>query len=123
MTDELHIAYWMEIRARGCCSVQLIDGGIYNVSGIGHFIKEVKLGACGLLSIMGPQSSGKSTLLNSLFGTNFMEMDAFKGRTRDYNHISIITSHASFHNIQHNRLRRQLRQQLFPKRLFFLRYG
>ncbi|CAF2064500.1 unnamed protein product [Brassica napus] len=72
----------------GCCSVQLIDGdGIYNVSGIDHFIKEVKLGECGLsyavVSIMGPQSSGKkSTLLNSLFGTNFMEMDAFKGRSQ-----------------------------------------
>ncbi|CAN6935337.1 unnamed protein product [Brassica oleracea] len=66
---------------------RLIDGdGIYNVSGIDHFIKEVKLGECGLsyavVSIMGPQSSGKSTLLNSLFGTNFMEMDAFKGRSQ-----------------------------------------
>ncbi|CAN8235202.1 unnamed protein product [Cochlearia groenlandica] len=71
----------------GCCSVQLIDGdGIYNVSGIDHFIKDVKLGECGLsyavVSIMGPQSSGKSTLLNNLFGTNFMEMDAFKGRSQ-----------------------------------------
>ncbi|KAG0500779.1 hypothetical protein HPP92_000851 [Vanilla planifolia] len=31
---------------------------------------------------MGPQSSGKSTLVNKLFGTNFMEMDAFKGRSQ-----------------------------------------
>ncbi|KAL5579646.1 hypothetical protein UlMin_012088 [Ulmus minor] len=31
---------------------------------------------------MGPQSSGKSTLLNHLFGTNFREMDAFKGRSQ-----------------------------------------
>ncbi|KAG2321814.1 hypothetical protein Bca52824_015027 [Brassica carinata] len=84
-------------KSEGCCSVQLIDGdGIYNVSRIDHFIKEVKLGECGLsyavVSIMGPQSSesyrtfvvltGKSTLLNSLFGTNFMEMDAFKGRSQ-----------------------------------------
>ncbi|KAL0701604.1 hypothetical protein Bca4012_057726 [Brassica carinata] len=50
-------------KSEGCCSVQLIDGdGIYNVSGIDHFIKEVKLGECGLsyavVSIMGPQSSG-----------------------------------------------------------------
>ena len=97
-------------KSEGNCSVQLIDGdGTYNVSGIDHFIKEVKLGECGLsyavVSIMGPQSSGmhsfredallyysesfknsfcditgKSTLLNNLFGTNFMEMDAFKGR-------------------------------------------
>ncbi|XP_030526189.2 protein ROOT HAIR DEFECTIVE 3-like [Rhodamnia argentea] len=31
---------------------------------------------------MGPQSSGKSTLLNQLFGTNFREMDASQGRFR-----------------------------------------
>ncbi|XP_020274444.1 protein ROOT HAIR DEFECTIVE 3 homolog 2-like isoform X2 [Asparagus officinalis] len=31
---------------------------------------------------MGPQSSGKSTLLNHLFGTNFREMDALKGRNQ-----------------------------------------
>ncbi|KAL3720863.1 hypothetical protein ACJRO7_005637, partial [Eucalyptus globulus] len=31
---------------------------------------------------MGPQSSGKSTLLNHLFRTNFREMDAFKGRSQ-----------------------------------------
>ncbi|ONM33010.1 Protein ROOT HAIR DEFECTIVE 3 homolog 2 [Zea mays] len=31
---------------------------------------------------MGPQSSGKSTLLNQLFGTNFREMDAFRGRSQ-----------------------------------------
>jgi|APGre2960657444_1045066.scaffolds.fasta_scaffold25922_1 GTPase SAR1 family protein len=29
---------------------------------------------------MGPQSSGKSTLLNHLFGTKFVEMDAQSGR-------------------------------------------
>ncbi|EXC09146.1 hypothetical protein L484_005098 [Morus notabilis] len=70
-----------------CCSTQLIDGdGVFNVSGLDNFIKEVKLGECGLsyavVSIMGPQSSGKSTLLNHLFGTNFREMDAFKGRSQ-----------------------------------------
>ncbi|KAJ8774159.1 hypothetical protein K2173_009590 [Erythroxylum novogranatense] len=69
------------------CSTQLIDGdGEFNVSGIDHFIKAVKLGECGLsyavVSIMGPQSSGKSTLLNNLFRTNFREMDAFKGRSQ-----------------------------------------
>ncbi|CAN1168733.1 Protein ROOT HAIR DEFECTIVE 3 homolog 1 [Linum perenne] len=31
---------------------------------------------------MGPQSSGKSTLLNNLFRTNFREMDAFRGRSQ-----------------------------------------
>ncbi|KAK8559886.1 hypothetical protein V6N13_016619 [Hibiscus sabdariffa] len=70
-----------------CCSTQLIDGdGSFNVTGIDQFIKEVKLAECGLsyavVSIMGPQSSGKSTLLNNLFHTNFREMDAFKGRSQ-----------------------------------------
>ncbi|GAU48113.1 hypothetical protein TSUD_351190 [Trifolium subterraneum] len=70
-----------------CCSTQLIDGdGVFNASGIDKFMKEVKLGECGLsyavVSIMGPQSSGKSTLLNNLFSTNFREMDAFKGRSQ-----------------------------------------
>ncbi|XP_024972185.1 protein ROOT HAIR DEFECTIVE 3-like isoform X2 [Cynara cardunculus var. scolymus] len=41
---------------------------------------------CGLsyavVSIMGPQSSGKSTLLNHLFNTNFKEMDAYRGRSQ-----------------------------------------
>ncbi|KAK6911892.1 Sey1/RHD3-like, three-helix bundle domain [Dillenia turbinata] len=49
-------------------------------------MKEVKLAGCGLsyavVSIMGPQSSGKSTLLNHLFHTNFREMDAFRGRSQ-----------------------------------------
>lgn len=71
----------------GCCSTQLIDGdGTFNVTGLENFMKEVKLGECGLsyavVSIMGPQSSGKSTLLNHLFGTNFREMDAFRGRSQ-----------------------------------------
>ncbi|KAK9155118.1 hypothetical protein Sjap_002598 [Stephania japonica] len=69
------------------CSTQLIDGdGVFNVAGLESFSKTVKLGECGLsyavVSIMGPQSSGKSTLLNHLFGTNFREMDAFKGRSQ-----------------------------------------
>ncbi|XP_022846900.1 protein ROOT HAIR DEFECTIVE 3-like [Olea europaea var. sylvestris] len=68
-------------------STHLIDGdGTFNVSGIDNFMKEVKLSECGLsyavVSIMGPQSSGKSTLLNHLFRTNFREMDAFKGRSQ-----------------------------------------
>ncbi|KAL8118744.1 hypothetical protein AgCh_016307 [Apium graveolens] len=49
-------------------------------------MKEVKLSECGLsyavVSIMGPQSSGKSTLLNHLFHTNFREMDAYRGRSQ-----------------------------------------
>jgi hypothetical protein len=36
-----------------------------------------------MVAIMGPQSSGKSTLLNHLFGTKFREMDAmaYRGQT------------------------------------------
>ncbi|KVH94233.1 Root hair defective 3 GTP-binding, partial [Cynara cardunculus var. scolymus] len=68
-----------------CCSTHLIDGdGTFNAAGLDSFMKAVKLAECGLsyavVSIMGPQSSGKSTLLNHLFHTNFKEMDAFKGR-------------------------------------------
>ncbi|XP_020596643.1 protein ROOT HAIR DEFECTIVE 3-like isoform X2 [Phalaenopsis equestris] len=69
------------------CPTQLIDGdGVFSVSGIEEFAKAVKLSECGLsyavVSIMGPQSSGKSTLLNHLFHTKFREMDAFKGRSQ-----------------------------------------
>ncbi|KAJ4980824.1 hypothetical protein NE237_031661 [Protea cynaroides] len=70
-----------------CCSTQLIDGdGEFNVDGLDNFVKTVKLAECGLsyavVAIMGPQSSGKSTLLNHLFHTNFREMDAFRGRSQ-----------------------------------------
>ena len=55
-----------------CFSTQLIDGdGVVNVSGLDHFMKEVKLGECGLsyavVSIMGPQSTGMGFLLSSFF--------------------------------------------------------
>ncbi|KAF2323552.1 hypothetical protein GH714_036065 [Hevea brasiliensis] len=77
--------FWFTAKDEECCSTQLIDGdGAFNATGMEHFIKDVRLAECGLsyavVSIMGPQSSGKSTLLNHLFGTNFREMDAFKGR-------------------------------------------
>ncbi|ERN01546.1 protein ROOT HAIR DEFECTIVE 3 isoform X1 [Amborella trichopoda] len=70
-----------------CHSIELIDGeGAFNTSALEDFMKAVKMGERGLsyavVSIMGPQSSGKSTLLNHLFGTNFREMDAFKGRSQ-----------------------------------------
>ncbi|CAN6465056.1 unnamed protein product [Victoria cruziana] len=71
----------------GCHSTQLVDGdGAFNIHGINDFMKAMNFGELGLsyavVSIMGPQSSGKSTLLNNLFGTNFREMDAFKGRSQ-----------------------------------------
>ncbi|KAL3631994.1 hypothetical protein CASFOL_024978 [Castilleja foliolosa] len=81
-------AHWSHgNKSDSCCSTHLIDGdGTFNVAGIEKFMKEVRLAECGLsyavVAIMGPQSSGKSTLLNNLFGTNFREMDAFKGRSQ-----------------------------------------
>ncbi|KAE8734346.1 Protein ROOT HAIR DEFECTIVE 3-like protein 2 [Hibiscus syriacus] len=70
-----------------CCSTQLIDGdGEFNVAGLDNFIRTTKLSNCGLsyavVAILGPQSGGKSTLLNHLFRTNFREMDAFRGRSQ-----------------------------------------
>ncbi|KAK8961281.1 hypothetical protein KSP40_PGU011969 [Platanthera guangdongensis] len=80
-----------------CCETQLIDGdGNFNVSGLDHFVKTVRLGECGLsyvvVAIMGPSISGKSSLLNKLFQTNFREMDAFKGRTQTTKGIWIANS-------------------------------
>ncbi|XP_078148344.1 protein ROOT HAIR DEFECTIVE 3-like isoform X2 [Carex rostrata] len=64
------------------------------MEGLEQFIKEIRLADCGLsyavVSIMGPQSSGKSTLLNHLFKTNFREMDAFRGRGLDSGSCSVI---------------------------------
>ncbi|KAL6282849.1 hypothetical protein ACE6H2_013778 [Prunus campanulata] len=70
-----------------CCATQLIyRDGEFNSSGLDRFVKEVKLAECGLsyavVAIMGPQSSGKSTLLNHLFHTKFREMDAYSGRSQ-----------------------------------------
>jgi len=51
-------------------------------------MKEARLGECRLsyavVSIMDPQNSGKNTLLNHLFGTNFREPIAFKRKVTDY---------------------------------------
>jgi len=68
-------------------TLQLVDKqGAFNVQGLEDFVNAVQLKECGLsyaeVAIMGPQSSGKSTLLNHLFHTNFVEMDAFRGRSQ-----------------------------------------
>ncbi|KAJ8758683.1 hypothetical protein K2173_000404 [Erythroxylum novogranatense] len=70
-----------------CCATQLIDGdGVFNVDGLHNFISTTKMADCGLsyavVAIMGPQSSGKSTLMNHLFRTRFREMDAYRGRSQ-----------------------------------------
>lgn len=64
-----------------------MDGdGTFNVNGLKKLLKKVGLAERGfsytIVSIMGPQSSGKSTLLNHLFGTTFKEMDACEGRSQ-----------------------------------------
>ncbi|KAM0990124.1 hypothetical protein ACFX2C_008686 [Malus domestica] len=60
--------------------------GEFNTDGLDRFVKEVKLTECGLsytvVAVMGPQSSGKRTLLNHLFRTKFREMDAYSGRSQ-----------------------------------------
>ncbi|VAI13208.1 unnamed protein product [Triticum turgidum subsp. durum] len=73
--------------AAGAQAVQLIDGeGEFAGESAERFMTYAGVAGCGLsyavVAIMGPQSSGKSTLLNLLFGTNFREMDAFRGRSQ-----------------------------------------
>eukprot|EP01026_Neomeris_dumetosa_P003016 TRINITY_DN10820_c0_g1_i4.p1 TRINITY_DN10820_c0_g1~~TRINITY_DN10820_c0_g1_i4.p1 ORF type:complete len:282 (-),score=31.95 TRINITY_DN10820_c0_g1_i4:51-896(-) len=66
-------------------SIQLVTGeGEIDKDSIDEFLAEQNLTGAGVnyqvVAIMGPQSSGKSTLLNNLFGTGFQEMDALSGR-------------------------------------------
>ncbi|KAF9671842.1 hypothetical protein SADUNF_Sadunf12G0091200 [Salix dunnii] len=67
--------------AEDCCSFQLISGdGVLNMEGLENFSRTTNLSQRGVsysvVAIMGPQSSGKSTLLNKLFQTDFRMMDA-----------------------------------------------
>ncbi|KAI4354154.1 hypothetical protein L6164_003047 [Bauhinia variegata] len=66
---------------------QLIDWNYnFNILGIKDFERKVKLKEQGLsyavVAIMGPQSSGKSTLFNYLFGTSFKEMNTYGLRSQ-----------------------------------------
>ncbi|XP_061956197.1 protein ROOT HAIR DEFECTIVE 3 homolog 2-like isoform X4 [Populus nigra] len=65
--------------------MQLIDGnGNFNVDGLKDFMTATEFAQSGLsyaiVAIIGSQSSGKSTLMNQTFHTNFEEMDAYNGR-------------------------------------------
>ncbi|EFJ52341.1 hypothetical protein VOLCADRAFT_79128 [Volvox carteri f. nagariensis] len=65
--------------------VQVINGeGQFEEASVQQFVEANDLAACKtnyqVVAIMGPQSSGKSTLLNYVFGTNFTMMDAMAGR-------------------------------------------
>ncbi|KAG2448827.1 hypothetical protein HYH02_006178 [Chlamydomonas schloesseri] len=65
--------------------VQVINGdGEFESAGVQSFVDKNELAQCrtnyAVVAIMGPQSSGKSTLLNYVFGTDFKMMDAMEGR-------------------------------------------
>jgi hypothetical protein len=67
--------------------LQIVDDtGAYDVEGVQKFLKTRSIENAGtdylVVAIMGPQSSGKSTLLNHAFGTGFKEMDALEGRSQ-----------------------------------------
>ncbi|KAH8492666.1 hypothetical protein H0E87_022039 [Populus deltoides] len=71
--------------AKDYCSFQLITGdGVFNVKGLENFTRTTNLAqrrlSYAVVAIIGPQSSGKSTLLNQLFRTDFRMMDAKQGR-------------------------------------------
>ncbi|GJU91010.1 zinc finger, CCHC-type containing protein [Tanacetum coccineum] len=83
--DKTHNWKWFGDHEIKCYSTQFIDEhGAFSADKLDNFIKQGELGECGrsyaVVAIMGPQSSGKSTLLNHLFHTNFREMDADDGR-------------------------------------------
>lgn len=65
--------------------LQVVSGeGAFNTDGLQTFVRDSGVEGSGvgytIVAITGPQSSGKSTLLNHLFGTRFEEMDALSGR-------------------------------------------
>ncbi|KAI4354129.1 hypothetical protein L6164_003026 [Bauhinia variegata] len=77
------------LRANGDADLafQLIDGDSnFKSTTLNDFANEVNLYERGrsyaVVAIMGPQSSGKSTLLNHLFQTKFREMDESEGRSQ-----------------------------------------
>eukprot|EP01054_Gregarina_sp_Poly1_P002530 Gregarina_sp_Poly_1__2529@NODE_1686_length_3535_cov_246_940311_g1108_i0_p1_GENE_NODE_1686_length_3535_cov_246_940311_g1108_i0NODE_1686_length_3535_cov_246_940311_g1108_i0_p1_ORF_typecomplete_len676_score124_06RHD3/PF05879_12/3_6e76GBP/PF02263_19/4_1e09GBP/PF02263_19/1_2e03MMR_HSR1/PF01926_23/3_7e05Dynamin_N/PF00350_23/0_00028Dynamin_N/PF00350_23/6_4e03AIG1/PF04548_16/9_4e03AIG1/PF04548_16/0_0014ABC_tran/PF00005_27/0_015ABC_tran/PF00005_27/5_8e03AAA_15/PF13175_6/0_0098FeoB_N/PF02421_18/3_4e03FeoB len=66
--------------------VQIIDfDGIFSPNFEAHLTK-LGISKCGfkynVVTVLGCQSSGKSTLLNSLFGTHFPEMNSMQGRSQ-----------------------------------------
>jgi protein SEY1 len=64
--------------------MQVVDYEETFHTGLGPFLKRSSLAVRGfdyhVVAVMGPQSSGKSTLLNILFGTTFRTMEADAGR-------------------------------------------
>ncbi|DBA68461.1 hypothetical protein WJX79_008695 [Trebouxia sp. C0005] len=67
--------------------LQVVSGdGEFNEADVRQFVSAAHIDTAGVdyqtIAITGPQSSGKSTLMNALFGTGFTEMDAMKGRNQ-----------------------------------------
>eukprot|EP00882_Tetradesmus_deserticola_P007485 GHRQ01007884.1.p1 GENE.GHRQ01007884.1~~GHRQ01007884.1.p1 ORF type:complete len:254 (+),score=99.95 GHRQ01007884.1:204-965(+) len=66
-----------------CCQV-LSGDGIFQEQEVDAFVHQHGVIEARtnyqVVAIMGPQSSGKSTLMNHVFGTSFQEMDAMTGR-------------------------------------------
>lgn len=67
--------------------LQVVTGdGEFNEADVRKFVSAAHIDTAGVdyqtVAITGPQSSGKSTLMNALFGTSFTEMDAMKGRNQ-----------------------------------------
>ncbi|XP_016648893.1 PREDICTED: protein ROOT HAIR DEFECTIVE 3 homolog 1-like [Prunus mume] len=80
-------AFSSPVSGDGCCPTLLVGGDReFDVTGFEKFTKFTEFAKVGpsylVVAIIGPQSSGKSTLLNHLFHTNFKEMDAFRGRSQ-----------------------------------------
>ncbi|KAI4354150.1 hypothetical protein L6164_003043 [Bauhinia variegata] len=76
-----------EANDAGDLAFQLVDGNCnFNIMGMNDFERKVNLSQRGrsyaVVAIMGPQSSGKSTLMNHLFGTKFKIMDEEDGRSQ-----------------------------------------
>ncbi|KAK9811028.1 hypothetical protein WJX73_007637 [Symbiochloris irregularis] len=64
---------------------QLVSSeGEFETAAVERFFKDQQLDGAGvnyqIVAVTGPQSSGKSTLMNTLFGTDFTEMNAMSGR-------------------------------------------
>eukprot|EP00197_Chlamydomonas_leiostraca_P006826 CAMPEP_0202877232 /NCGR_PEP_ID=MMETSP1391-20130828/30312_1 /ASSEMBLY_ACC=CAM_ASM_000867 /TAXON_ID=1034604 /ORGANISM="Chlamydomonas leiostraca, Strain SAG 11-49" /LENGTH=609 /DNA_ID=CAMNT_0049559227 /DNA_START=36 /DNA_END=1862 /DNA_ORIENTATION=- len=77
--------------------MQLVNGDAEFCSDeLAKFVADAKLAEkktdYQVVAIMGPQSSGKSTLLNHVFGTNFVMMDAMTGRSQTTKGIWLSTA-------------------------------
>ncbi|XP_037429923.1 protein ROOT HAIR DEFECTIVE 3-like [Triticum dicoccoides] len=72
-----------------CFTTQIIGkDGVLDIPGLDKFTKDVKLNdPYAVVSIVGAQSSGKSTLMNHLFGTDFQEMNTNGRRSQTTNGI------------------------------------